>query len=203
MKKILTLLIAFCAVTAVSAQLRTLKPVDIFLVTDANLDAVDYRIMDFQDKYDVSVVGISASSYLNPQGSNTYYPSCVADCDCRTGWTEGVAGYGIGQYIKYEFDMRSPRFTTVYILNGYGKNNKSWNANSRVKKLKVYHNDRPIAILELQDSRSVQAFDLGLIGRIGNGPTWSIKFEILEVYPGTQYQDTVISEIYFGVADRR
>jgi len=29
-------------------------------------------------------------------------------------------------------------------------------------------------------------------------PSWSIKFEILEVYPGDKYDDTAITQIYFG-----
>jgi len=29
-------------------------------------------------------------------------------------------------------------------------------------------------------------------------PQWSFKFEIVDVYEGTKYDDTVISEIYFS-----
>jgi hypothetical protein len=101
----------------------------------------------------------------------------------------------------YEFEMSCPRITTVYILNGYVKSNSAWSANSRVKKLKVYYNNKPIAILELQNSRSMQWFDIGTVGRTGSGPRWSLKFEILEVYPGTKYQDTVISDIMFNGID--
>jgi hypothetical protein len=32
-------------------------------------------------------------------------------------------------------------------------------------------------------------------------PAWSIKFEILEVYPGEKYQDAAITEIYFDGID--
>jgi hypothetical protein len=69
------------------------------------------------------------------------------------------------------------------------------------KKLKVYYNNSPIAILELEDSRTLQSFDIGVVGRTGHGPRWSLKFEILEVYPGSQYQDTVISELVFDGID--
>lgn len=30
---------------------------------------------------------------------------------------------------------------------------------------------------------------------------WTLKFEILEVYEGSKYSDTVISEIYFNGID--
>jgi hypothetical protein len=90
------------------------------------------------------------------------------------------------------------------ILNGYVRNEKLWRENSRVRKLKLYYNDTPIGILELEDSRTLQWFDVGILG---NGPSaketavWTLKFEILEVYPGTRHKDTVISEIYFDGID--
>jgi hypothetical protein len=45
------------------------------------------------------------------------------------------------------------------------------------------------------------------IGPVGYGPKgmeadiWSLKFEIMEVYPGDKYKDTVISDIYFDGID--
>jgi hypothetical protein len=32
-------------------------------------------------------------------------------------------------------------------------------------------------------------------------PDWTLKFEILEVYPGSSCDDTVISELYFDGVD--
>lgn len=32
-------------------------------------------------------------------------------------------------------------------------------------------------------------------------PDWTVKFEIVEVYKGTKYNDTVISEIFFDGTD--
>ena len=34
-----------------------------------------------------------------------------------------------------------------------------------------------------------------------NKPSWHLRFEIMEVYPGTKYEDTVISELYFDGID--
>lgn len=72
----------------------------------------------------------------------------------------------------------------------------AWSENARIKRLKVYRNGTPICILELQNSRSLQNFAVeDLIGRCRT--INKLRFEIMEVYPGTKYQDTVISEIYF------
>lgn len=228
MRYFLSLLIAICAVTAASAQVKVLKPEGVFIVPDISADEYvrmyemldsgtlneeTVRILESSPLYSHfyspgcswycggSVAKIYASSCLSSQGSNTYYASNLHDFNHETAWVEGVSGHGIGQYIVYEFEMQCPRITTINILNGYVKNYNAWKANSRVKKLKVYYNNTPIAILELEDSRSLQWFDIGVVGRTGNGPRWSLKFEIIEVYPGSKYPDTVISEIYFDGID--
>lgn len=152
--------------------------------------------------YDEGVVEqIEASSYLAPQGKSTYYAMNAHDCNHETVWCEGVDGYGIGEYIEYTFPADCPQVTTVKIFNGYVKSQAQWQKNARVKRLMVYYNGTVLAQLELEDSRSLQIFD---IGTVGYGPnckgkgSWTLSFEILEVYPGTSYQDTVISEIFFG-----
>nr|WP_254155882.1 hypothetical protein [Chryseosolibacter indicus] len=89
------------------------------------------------------------------------------------------------------------------------KNEKAYFDNSRVKKLKVYLNDKPFAILNLEDKRSKQVFNFKPIGN-GNRqnqealklqPCWSLKFEILDVYKGLKYDDVAITEIYFDGID--
>ena len=72
----------------------------------------------------------------------------------------------------------------------------------------MYYNGEPYAILELDDTRDVQKFDVGLLGFYRPGardqsgePDWTIRFEILEVYPGDKYEDTAITEIYFDGID--
>jgi hypothetical protein len=221
MKKVLSLLIAICAVAAASAQIPVLKPVGVYMIPD--IPASEYKRLEnlymegtrksplfdlmytpgasWYDEARDKVARVYASSSLSSQGSNSYRAANIHDFNHETAWVEGVQGHGIGQYVVYEFEMSCPRITTVYILNGYVKSNSAWSANSRVKKLKVYYNNKPIAILELQNSRSMQWFDIGTVGRTGSGPRWSLKFEILEVYPGTKYQDTVISDIMFNGID--
>ena len=67
----------------------------------------------------------------------------------------------------------------------------------------MYYNDEPYAILNLKDTRDCQIFDVGTLGYEdkSNAPAWTIKFEIMEVYPGDKYQDTAITEIYFDGID--
>jgi len=153
--------------------------------------------------------GVSGSSFLQSQGTNTYAPSNAHDFSYKNAWVEGVAGYGVGEYLEYSFGGISPRITEIIVVNGYIKSAKAYRSNSRVKKLKVYVDDKPYAILNLRDIRSAQYFKVEPLGTSDRSdwkamealPDWKLKFEILEAYKGDKYDDTAISEIYFDGLD--
>lgn len=210
MKKVLLIALALITCLAAEAQLRTIKPSEIYKIPNTiSPDWEDYDNIfhhDFLSEYYwfCHVGKIKASSTLKSQGSKNYKADNLYDKDYETAWVEGVKGYGIGEWIEYKnvanrLDGFPVPVWTIKILNGYVKSNKAWKENSRVKRLKVYSNGKPKCILELQDSRSLQVFDLDKYDFFDVGAT--IRFEILDVYPGTKYQDTVISEIYFECYD--
>ena len=148
------------------------------------------------------ILSVKASSCLKPQGKFKYEAENAHDFNHRSVWVEGADGQGIGEWLEYEFPGHCPRITTVNILNGYVKTDKAWRENSRVKSLKMYYMDKPYAILNLEDSRTLQCFDVGVLGPHNEeAPNWTLRFEILEVYPGEKYQDTVISELYYDGID--
>ena len=142
---------------------------------------------------------VTASSAL----ADRYAAEKAHDFSIVTAWVEGVEGNGEGEYLRYSFPGTCPRITTVLIHNGYVKNWEVWYDNARVKRLLMYYNDEPYAILNLQDTMSLQSFDVGVLGYEDkdSAPAWSIKFEILEGYPGKKYEDTAITEIYFDGID--
>lgn len=145
---------------------------------------------------------VMGSSQLKAQGKNSYKAGNAHDLNYKNAWVEGVPGYGIGEYLTYRFRGGSPRVTTIIVVNGYVKSAKAYKENSRVKKLKVYKDDQPIAILELKDIIGEQSFNIGVLGSNKEGtPGWTLKFEIMEVYKGDKYDDTAISEIYFNGLD--
>lgn len=80
----------------------------------------------------------------------------------------------------------------VYIINGFAKDSELWKKNSRVKKLKMIIDNKEEYILELDDNDKVQAFDV----KYNNGDISKpiiATFEILEVYEGDEYKDTVLT----------
>jgi hypothetical protein len=153
--------------------------------------------------------GVVASSTLKSTGDHAYAAGNAHDLNYKTAWVEGVPGDGIGQYLLYKFAPENPRITEIIVVNGYVKSAAAWANNARAKKLKLYVNDRPYAILNLKDQRAAQHFQ---VDPIGNGqredfaklkmqPEWNLKFEILDVYKGLKYDDLAISEIYFDGLD--
>lgn len=209
------------------------KVMDALDKVDWDFDKLTNNQKEFVDKYHIGEVtesyweaigggcswycgggpdSVSASSYLKSKSTTiNYLPKNAHDLSFNTAWVEGVKGYGIGESLTYYFEQNSPRITKIIIANGYVKSAESWLENSRVKKLKLYIDDRPFAILNLGDTRREQIFKFDPIGKrsanddnweeLKKLPKWTLKFEILEVYPGDKYDDTAISEIYFDGID--
>jgi len=156
---------------------------------------------------------LEASSCLESQGVNNYDINNIVDINLKTAWVEGKNDYGIGEFFTYsiEFDPDTKFggsgqfFGKLEVFNGYCKNEKLWEQNSRVKQLKVYLNSTPLCIIELQDTWQYQSVYIGHYFKnlaadknldaknvLKNGDR--LKFEIVEIYPGTKYKDVAISE---------
>ncbi|HEX2955115.1 MAG TPA: hypothetical protein VHR47_14200 [Bacillota bacterium] len=143
---------------------------------------------------------VKASSSLRLDNV-TYSPKNAHDFELRTAWMEGVDGYGKGEFITYEFRPSSPKVTKILIYNGYCKSIKTWREYSRVKKLVLYINGQAYALLSLQDSLSVQCFDVEPLQSRNKGRYLTLKFEIQEAYHGSKYDHVAISEINFDGLD--
>jgi hypothetical protein len=129
---------------------------------------------------------VSASSELKPQGTKTYSVENLRDEDPMTAWVEGKPGYGIGE----SFSVRALTINTIY--NGYQSTPLNWKNNSRVKKLKVYKDNKAICFLLLTDEMGEQVFTLP----IKKDEEFHVfKFEIVEVYKGLKWDDVAVSHV--------
>ena len=80
---------------------------------------------------------------------------------------------------------------------------KKWENNSRVKVLKLYHNDELLATIDLLDTITPQYIDISSLNIESKAnSSEKFKFEIAEVYeeeyPGERYSDTAITGIMLG-----
>ena len=127
-----------------------------------------------------------ASSTLEPQGKNNYFIENINDYNHKTAWVEGKSDYGIGEF----FIVESIAVNIIY--NGYQKSKSSWINNSRVKKFKVFQDNKPLCYLILNDVMGGQYFELP---ESELDPVY--KFEIAEVYKGERWNDVAITHIDF------
>jgi hypothetical protein len=143
----------------------------------------------------------TSSSTLPKSSKSAYDAGNLHDSDIRTAWVEGKDGEGIGESVSFFFKPKSPRVNTISIWNGYQKSPEIYQKNSRPRKLKVHVNGTPSYILQLEDTRAVQAFTIAPVRSEKEGVDLEIRLEILEVYSGTKWKDTAISEINFDGLD--
>lgn len=138
---------------------------------------------------------MNASSTLAPQGKKNYSVHNLADSDPFTAWIP--EGDGIGESFEYNLVYLLGN-GTLYICNGYQSSLKSWRENSRVKKFKIYKNGIPAFYVVLQDKTGEQEIQFPtnfLKSEEGNVPV--LKFEIVEVYKGTKYEDVAVSDVFY------
>ena len=62
--------------------------------------------------------------------------------------------------------------------------------------MKLFIDGKPVAIIKLNDIYEFQMVDFREI-KLNRKKNTQIKLEILEVYPGSKFQDTAISELEF------
>lgn len=196
-------------------NLSTSSPIEVLY----NIDT--WKIVDYYESYllpDEYLKSINISSVLPELNGIDYDKSNLFDGDYTTAWVEGSDGQGIGEWIEIELDNFSIGY--ISILNGYTKSEQTYFNNARIKKIEyiLYINtDNPYNIyneMYCEDSiyGSVELDDIVFqdinensflpmnqfiyMSRDGGIPVKKIKFRILDVYPGTKYQDLCISEIF-------
>lgn len=140
-----------------------------------------------------------ASSTLPHRDKLRYDARQAQDHDLNTAWVEGSEGDGIDEFLEYIIDTSEHKgadplkVTELRIYNGYRKSKELWRDNSRVKRLKMYVNGKPYAIINLEDAYNYQTVEVGTIQLKPKKTT--LRFEIMEVYRGRKYSDTAITEI--------
>ena len=135
-----------------------------------------------------TVLTFYASSSLSEYGM-THSPDLAMDGDRTTGWVEGAAGQGEGEYLTIEFDdVYEIHGFTIYA--GYQKSEDLYRKNSRPSAIQVVYDGGNSERYELADKNGGQEIELPAPVQ-----TSSVTFVIDSVYSGSKYEDTVISEI--------
>lgn len=149
---------------------------------------------EFED-WEMNVKSVSCSSNLKRQTNGdkvyTYVAENLVDGDLSTSWTEGVDGSGIDEWIQIDLEEKD-WISEIYFANGYLSSEKSYKNNNRVKKCLVEFSDGSSYKFTLEDSYDLQPDILEIPDMV---ETDYIRITILDVYKGSKYNDTCISEI--------
>lgn len=144
---------------------------------------------------------VKASSTLAPQHTNYYIADNISDYDTFTAWVAGGHKYGLGETITFTFTKEDfakanigekINFNGFLVVNGYCKTEKTWKENTRVKRILICHNSKPLYEVLLHDNMNMQEISFENMWLV---PGDKVTIKILEVYPGTKYKDTAISEL--------
>jgi len=136
-----------------------------------------------------------SSSVLKPIKSNRYDPSMLFDGNRDTAWVEGETDDGLNETVTLHFNSERT-LAGFEIINGYDKDQRTWSNNSRVATLEATTSDGKTLEVSLQDVRGSSRVDF-------NPPVKSswLELRLKNVYPGTKFKDTAISELYPIFAD--
>ncbi|WP_442265729.1 NADase-type glycan-binding domain-containing protein [Tenacibaculum sp. ZS6-P6] len=149
---------------------------------------------------------------VSSQLKGNYKKSHLFDGNFKTVWVEGKKGAGIGEKIEVELDNYN--LAAICLVNGYTKNASTYLENNRLKKIKV-----EMEFVDYNDPKKTQTssfektfedkkyssintnnfYDLVTkVGDFGEGylKIKKVTITILEVYKGTKYNDTCITELF-------
>ena len=152
--------------------------------------------------HDIKPVRVSVSSTLASK-NGAYEAKHAADGKPGTAWCKGTAGNGVGEWLLFEFSKPVP-VTVLSFVPFFAKSDATLANNNRIKKLKIEMDGGVSGIVEFTDAKWCKDCQLQypapLVnfykeGRTKFIKTKSIKFTILDVYPGRTYNDTCISDI--------
>lgn len=146
-----------------------------------------------EDFPEPSFSDISSSSNLASQGNTTYYAHNAVDGNFGTAWAEGASDSGIGEKIFFKSSSKQ-KISYLQIMNGYCKSEDLYMKNNRVKNIRIVFSDGTSIDRSLTDEFA--NYDLIVL----TAPVFCNEFyiEITDVYRGTHYDDTCISEIVIG-----
>lgn len=146
---------------------------------------------EYEELHLVDIISkASVSSEYGNDGHN-HSPKNLYDGDKWTNWTEGESGAGIGEYIMLNFDNTyAVKEFTILIGCHYKKDSTYFEKNNRPSAITLRFSDGSSEYIQLEDSREYQTFTLS-----DYYYTDYVIIIIEDVYAGTRWDDTVISEV--------
>lgn len=146
-------------------------------------------------------ITVSASSFLT-EGTELKHPANRAhDKSMAKVWSEGVKGNGIGENLTFTFHTTKKNTTDLGVTvcaigSGHQGSERLFLENARPKLIELSMDGKAKVMLRLKDSMGLQWFEIPKLA-LERPSEHTITLKIMEVYPGTKFEDTCIAEVYF------
>ncbi len=146
-------------------------------------------------------ITVSASSFLSERSGLKHPASQAHDRKMGKVWSEGVKGTGIGESLTFTFkttmkDTTDLGVTSCAIGIGHQGSEKLFRENARPKVLELSMDGKPRMLLQLKDAMGLQEFDVPKLA-LERPSEHTIGLKVVDVFPGTKFEDTCIAEVYF------
>lgn len=142
---------------------------------------------DVSKLHKANVIAANASSTISQEGTSNN-PILLFDGKDATNWQEGVDGYGISETISFSFDD----FYKVKYIGfklGNWKTDRYYVGNAKPKTMTLAFGDY-VGPVTFTGERKVEWVEVNNAVKAN-----SMRVTIDDVYPGTQWEDTCITEI--------
>ncbi len=136
----------------------------------------------------VEPASVTASSYY-AEGDATYPASGIKDGKVASAWFEGAAGSGQGESVTLDFGAEKS-LTRIVVYPGQWENYDSWGKANRPKEVELKYSDGSTELWTLEDAMSPQVKTFAAPKK-----TSSVTVKIKQIYNGSVFHDTGISEI--------
>ena len=136
---------------------------------------------------EVPVISANATSTISQTKTNNN-AMLLFDKKDDTSWQEGVAGYGINESVSFSFDgLHKVKYIAFKL--GNWKNDKYYYGNAKPKTVNLVFGDYSGQVT-FTGERKVEWVEVSPSVNAD-----SMRLELKDVYPGTSWEDTCISEI--------
>ena len=136
---------------------------------------------------EVSVISANATSTISQTKTNNN-AMLLFDKKDDTSWQEGVSGYGINESVSFSFDSFHKVKYIAFKLGNW-KNDKYYYGNAKPKTINLVFGDYSGEVT-FTGERKVEWVEVSPSVNAD-----SMRLELKDVYPGTSWEDTCISEV--------
>lgn len=132
-----------------------------------------------------------ASSVLD--GNEARYGAMnIIDKNPETAWSEGVESYGVNEWVQVERNGLAD-ISEILISNGYHKSQETFDNNGSLKRFRLDFSQGQYIYYEVDENKTGSKHIRILFDRPIS--TDSIRLTILDVFKGSKYEDTCITDI--------